>query len=89
MLAPLSNLVGECRHTKVTKAKKTKKVSWHWDTIHQQAFDDVKATITRDVTLAYPGYMQGFGYFIFMVRFGQFPENGQRQIAYINNFHQS
>ena len=27
--------------------------------------------------------------FIFMVRFGQFPENGQRQIAYINNFHRS
>ena len=28
-------------------------------------------------------------YFIFMVRFGQFPEIGQRQIAYINNFHRS
>jgi len=24
-----------------------------------------------------------------MVRFGQFPENGQRQRAYINNFHRS
>ena len=29
------------------------------------------------------------GSFIFMVRFGQFPENGQRQRAYINNFHRS
>ena len=25
-------------------------------------------------------------YFIYTVSFGQFPENGQRQIAYINNF---
>ena len=60
MLAPLTNLVGECGHTKVTKAKKTKKVPWHWDNVHQQAFDNVKAIITRDVTLAYPDYTQGF-----------------------------
>ena len=33
---------------------------WHWDTIHQQAFDNVKATIARDVNLAYPDYKQGF-----------------------------
>ena len=60
MLAPLSNLVGECGHTKVTRANKTKKVSWHWDEVHQQAFDNVKATIARDVNLAYPGYTLGF-----------------------------
>ncbi len=54
------NLVGECGHTKVTKANKTRKVPWHWDAIHQQAFDNVKATITKDVTLAYPDYTQGF-----------------------------
>eukprot|EP00804_Cyclotella_cryptica_P012250 CCRYP_013851-RA/>CCRYP_013851-RA protein AED:0.37 eAED:0.40 QI:0/0/0/1/1/1/2/0/472 len=52
--------VGECGHTKVTRANKTKKKLWHWDDIHQQAFDTVKATITRDVTLAYPDYTQGF-----------------------------
>jgi hypothetical protein len=45
MLALLSNLVGECRHTKVTKANKTPKAPWQWDKIHQQAFDNVKATI--------------------------------------------
>ena len=33
---------------------------WHWDNIHQQASDTVKATIARDVTLAYPDYSQGF-----------------------------
>eukprot|EP00804_Cyclotella_cryptica_P029391 CCRYP_013329-RA/>CCRYP_013329-RA protein AED:0.14 eAED:0.20 QI:0/0/0/1/0.5/0.33/3/0/844 len=60
ILAPLTNLVGECGHTKVTKANKTKKKPWHWDNIHQQAFDTVKATIARDVTLAYPDYSQGF-----------------------------
>eukprot|EP00804_Cyclotella_cryptica_P004324 CCRYP_013504-RA/>CCRYP_013504-RA protein AED:0.46 eAED:0.47 QI:0/0/0/1/0/0/3/0/132 len=30
------------------------------DSIHQQAFDTVKATIACDVTLAYPDYSQGF-----------------------------
>ena len=29
MLAPLTTLVGECGHTKVTKAKGTKKAAWH------------------------------------------------------------
>eukprot|EP00804_Cyclotella_cryptica_P004887 CCRYP_004939-RA/>CCRYP_004939-RA protein AED:0.40 eAED:0.34 QI:0/0/0/1/1/1/2/0/530 len=60
ILAPLTNLVGECGHTKVTRANKTKKTPWRWDDIHQQAFDTVKATIARDVTLAYPDYSQGF-----------------------------
>eukprot|EP00804_Cyclotella_cryptica_P010143 CCRYP_018482-RA/>CCRYP_018482-RA protein AED:0.46 eAED:0.67 QI:0/0/0/1/0/0/2/0/123 len=45
ILAPLTNLVEK---------------PWHWDDIHQQAFDTVKATIARDVTLAYPDYSQGF-----------------------------
>jgi hypothetical protein len=60
MLASLSNLVGECGHTKVIKANKTKKAPWHWDKIHQQAFDNIKATIAKGVTLAYPDYTQGF-----------------------------
>ena len=56
MLALLTLLVGECSHTKVTRAKKTKKQTWHWDAVHQMAFDNVEATITRDVVLAYPDY---------------------------------
>eukprot|EP00804_Cyclotella_cryptica_P028760 CCRYP_018726-RA/>CCRYP_018726-RA protein AED:0.53 eAED:0.19 QI:0/-1/0/1/-1/1/1/0/384 len=60
ILASLTDLVGECGHTKVTRANKTKKKPWHWDNIHQQAFDTVKATIARDVTFAYPDYSQGF-----------------------------
>jgi hypothetical protein len=42
MLAPLTDLVGECGETKTTKKNKTKKKPWRWDPIHQQAFDNVK-----------------------------------------------
>jgi hypothetical protein len=49
MLAPLTSLVGECSQTKTTKAKGTKKVPWHWDEVHQRAFNHVKATIAKDV----------------------------------------
>ena len=58
--APLTSLVGECGHTKVTRAKKTKKKAWHWDEVHQIAFDNVQATIARDVVLAYPDYSKEF-----------------------------
>ena len=60
MLAPLTSLVGECGHTKVTRAKKAKKQTWHWDEVHQIAFDHIKATITRDLVLAYPDYSKEF-----------------------------
>jgi hypothetical protein len=60
MLAPLTDLVGECGQTKVTKAKGTKKAPWHWDEIHQTAFDQVKATICKDVVLAYPDFSKSF-----------------------------
>ena len=30
------------------------------DEVHQRAFDPVKATIARDVVLAYPGYLRIF-----------------------------
>jgi hypothetical protein len=54
MLAPLSNFVGECREMKTTRKNKVKKTPWHWDSIHQIAFDNVKATIVKEVVLAYP-----------------------------------
>ena len=60
MLAPLTSLVGECGHTKQSKLLKVKKKPWKWTEEHQKAFDDVKATITKDVSLAYPDYTQGF-----------------------------
>eukprot|EP00804_Cyclotella_cryptica_P028731 CCRYP_008254-RA/>CCRYP_008254-RA protein AED:0.30 eAED:-0.16 QI:0/-1/0/1/-1/1/1/0/341 len=60
MLAPLTSLVGECGHTKVTRALKTRKVPWHLDEVHQKAFDAVKAVIAKDATLAYPDYSKLF-----------------------------
>ena len=45
MFAPLSDLVGECGETKTTRKNKVKKIPWHWDSIHQIAFDNVKTTI--------------------------------------------
>ena len=58
MLAPLTDLVGECGQTKITIAKGTKKASWHWDKIHQQAFDLIKTTIAFYVVVAYPDYSE-------------------------------
>jgi hypothetical protein len=31
----------------------TKKKPWWWDPIHQQAFDNVKSTIAKEIVLAY------------------------------------
>ena len=60
MLAPLTNLVGECGTTKVQRANGIKKKPWHWDEIHQKAFDQVKATICQDVVLVYPDFSKPF-----------------------------
>jgi hypothetical protein len=60
MLAPLTSLVGEGGQTKSTKTKGNKKVPWHWDEVHQRAFDHVKFTIVKDVVLAYPDYSKVF-----------------------------
>ena len=60
VLAPLTDLVGECGQTKATKKAKTKKKPWHWDKEHQQAFDSAKELICREVLLAYPDYSKPF-----------------------------
>ncbi len=60
MLAPLTDLVGECRETKTTRMNKTKKKPWRWDLIHQQAFDNVKAAIAKETVLAYPDSLKPF-----------------------------
>ncbi len=60
MLAPLTSLVGECGQTKVTKSKGTKKVPWYWAEVHQKASNDEKATIAKEVVLAYPDFDKVF-----------------------------
>jgi hypothetical protein len=57
MLAPLSDLVWECGEMKTIKKSKVKKSPWRWDPIHQAAFDGIKATIAKDVVLAYPDFL--------------------------------
>jgi hypothetical protein len=61
MLAPLTDLVGECGETKTTRINKTKKKPSRWDPIHQQAFDKVKAgAIAKERVLAYPDFLRPF-----------------------------
>jgi hypothetical protein len=48
MLAPLTDLVGVCGEIKTTRTNKTKKKTWRWDPIHQQAFDNVKADNAKE-----------------------------------------
>ena len=60
MLAPPTSFIEECGQTKSTKTKRTMKVPWHWDEVHQKAFDHVKATIAKDVVLTYPDYSKVF-----------------------------
>jgi hypothetical protein len=45
---------------KTTKMNKTKKKPWRWDPIHQQAFDNVKAAITKETVLAYLDFLKPF-----------------------------
>ena len=60
MVAPLTDLIGEVGHTKVTKKNKTKKAKWYWNEEHQKAFDQIKNTLSQEVMLAYPTYGEVF-----------------------------
>jgi hypothetical protein len=74
MFAPLTSLVGECGQIKVSKTKGTKKVPWHWDEVHQKAFDHEKATIAKEVVMAYPDISKVFERFTQML-----PENNSER----------
>jgi hypothetical protein len=60
MLAPLTDLVGEYGEMKSTRMNKTKKKPWQWDSIHQQAFNNVKAAIAKETVLVYPDFLKPF-----------------------------
>ncbi len=60
MVAPLTDLVGECGEAKTTRMNKTKKRPWRWDLIYQQAFDNVKAAIAKEIVLAYLDFLKPF-----------------------------
>jgi hypothetical protein len=86
MLAPLMTLVGKCGHTKVTRAKGTKKQPWHWTEVHQVAFDSVKAAISKDVVLAYPDYTKVFEVYTdaSQTQLGAVITQGNRPIAFFS-----
>jgi hypothetical protein len=86
MLAPLTNLVGECGETKTTKKNETKKKPWRWESIHQQAFDNVKATIAKEVVLAYPDFTKPFEIYTdaYMMQLGSLITQGNRPIAFFS-----
>ena len=49
MLSPFTNLVGEYDQK-----------PWHWDSVHQTTFDNMKTSIAKDVVLVYHDYLQEF-----------------------------
>jgi hypothetical protein len=93
MLAPLISMVGECGHTKVTGAKKTKKHAWHWDEVHQHwdgvhqiVFNNVKATIAKDVVMTYPDNSKEFETYAdaSFIHLGAVITQGNRPIAFFS-----
>jgi hypothetical protein len=86
MLAPLTDLVGECRETKATKKNGTKKKPWKWESIHQQAFDNVKATVAKEVVLAYPDFTKPFEIYTdaSTMQLGAVITQGNRPIAFFS-----
>jgi hypothetical protein len=48
------------RSNEYHQTNKTKKKPWQWDPIHQQAFDNIKAAIAKELVLAYPDFSEPF-----------------------------
>jgi hypothetical protein len=86
MLTPLTDLVGECGETKTTEKNKTKKKPWRWESIHQQAFNNVKATIAKEVVLAYPDFTKPFEVYTdaSTMQLGSVITQGNRPIAFFS-----
>ena len=84
--APLTDLVGECGETKTTKKNKTKKKPWRWESIHQQAFGNAKATIAKEVVLAYPDFTKPFEIYTYAstMQLGSVITQGNRPIAFFS-----
>ena len=58
MLAPLTDHIGEFGDQ--DPKKRTCKKPFYWSSVHQEAFDNVKATLACDVVLAYPDFSKEF-----------------------------
>ncbi len=86
ILAPLTNLVGECRETKTTKKNKSKRKPWRWESNHQQAFDNIKTTIAKEVVLAYPDFTKPFEIYNYAstMQLGSVITQGNRPIVFFS-----
>jgi hypothetical protein len=86
MLAPLTDLVGECGETKATKKTGTKKKPLRWESIYQQAFDSVKVAIAKEVVLAYPDFTKPFEMYTdaSTMQLGVVITEGNRPIAFFS-----
>jgi hypothetical protein len=75
--------VGE---TKATKKNGTKKKPCRWESIRQQAFDNVEATITKEVVLAYPDFTKPFEVYTdaSTTQLGAVITQGNRPIAFFS-----
>ncbi len=81
ILASLTDLVG--------KKNGTKKKLWRWESIHQQAFENVKATITKEVVLAYQDFTKPFEIYtdVFTMRLGAVITQGNTPIMIFSRKH--
>ena len=63
-----------------------KKPPWHWDQLHQIAFDDIKATITKDVVLVYADYSKEFEIFsdALSIQLGSVITQGNQLLLYFS-----
>jgi hypothetical protein len=86
LLAPLTDLVGECGKTKTSKKNKSKKKSWWWDPIHQQVFENVEVAIAKEVVLAHPDFSKSFETYTgtSSTQLGAMITQGNRPIAFFS-----
>jgi hypothetical protein len=63
-----------------------KKKPWRWGSIHQQAFDNTKATITKEVVLAYSDFTKPFRIYTdaSTMQLGVMITQGNRPIAFFS-----
>jgi hypothetical protein len=84
---PLSPIKWEsAERLKPPKRIKPKKMLWQWESIHRQAFDNIKATIAKEVVLAYPDFTKPFEIYTdaSTIQLGSVITQGNRPIAFFS-----